>query len=144
MTDSNNVPENVNVQASDVQNQNNNISDQIQTRETANLTAYQTAQYQNVQIAYLDSNIYVLKFFYFGLVILLSLLTVANAAKEYGETEAFPFTKIAPCLFLVAYPYTILFLEFSAYSCIRYIFAAMTGNVYIPIDTKASSGMVLQ
>ena len=110
--------------------QNNDIADAIKKIEAQNFLNYQSSEYQRIQMNYLESIIYVLKYLYLGLLLL-------YLAVLYAQTRVT--THLASISFFVLYPFVILRAEFVLSNVLLWIFASMTGNVYIPINSKQNA-----
>ena len=119
-------------------NQNKNINKNIQNTKQTNALLFRASEYQRMQIVYLESIAYVLKFVYTALAILFLILVIYKKQLQLN---------IVTILILIFLPMCILPIEIIAANFVIRILSILTGNVYIPIErrnyfTSSSSSFV--
>ena len=99
--------------------------------ESSHSTNFEKAEFKNIQIAYLDSIIYILKFGYIGLVFLFFILIATN----YKATTA---QELLFFIGFIIYPFVVFYLEIFIYNAYSYVTAVVFGNVLPPPSDKNS------
>ena len=106
--------------------QNETLNSDVDSLRRENQVNYQKAQYRMLQVNYLDSVVFILKIFYYGLV----ALFVAMVAMRYSKLGTL--RNAAAVVLMIVYPFLVLYVEAIVFSVIAYLASFVSGTVYRP------------
>ena len=99
--------------------------------ESRHFTDFQAAHYENIQVAYLDSILYILKYMYVMVVLLFFIILIVKA--KITQTW-----NIIYLIGFILFPFVNLFIESKLLNLLSYIISNVAGNVYSPIPPPPS------